>query len=35
MAQFCLATGISPSEYKGLTLLELEAFMEVLNEPKS
>jgi len=27
MAEFCLATGISPSEYKLLTLDELAEFM--------
>jgi hypothetical protein len=26
MAEFCLATGVSPSEYKQLTLAEFEAF---------
>jgi hypothetical protein len=32
MAEFVLATGISPSEYDNLTLTEYRAFIEVLNE---
>jgi hypothetical protein len=30
MAQFCLATKIAPSEYKKLTLQEMEVFVQVL-----
>jgi hypothetical protein len=30
MAEFCLATRISPSEYKALTINELAAFMKIL-----
>ena len=32
MAQFVLATRISPTEYKKLTLRERSAFIEALNE---
>jgi hypothetical protein len=30
MADFCLATGLSPSEYKKLTLSEMMAFVNAL-----
>lgn len=32
MAQFCLATKISPSEYKKLTLREFSAFIKELEQ---
>jgi hypothetical protein len=32
MAQFCLATKIAPSEYKKLTLHEMEMFVQVLGD---
>jgi hypothetical protein len=31
MAQFCSATGMSPSEYKKLTLIEYMEFLKILN----
>jgi len=30
-AEFCLATGVQPSEYDGLTQYEIEAFIEQHN----
>jgi hypothetical protein len=32
MAQFCLATGMSPNEYRQLTLAEYRAFIEAIEE---
>jgi hypothetical protein len=32
MAEFCRATGISPSEYKALTLNEYKAFIKILTK---
>lgn len=32
MAKFCVATKMSPSEYRTLTLREFEAFIEALND---
>lgn len=32
MASFCLATGISPTEYKRLTITEHRAFQQQLEE---
>jgi hypothetical protein len=32
MAEFCTATRISPSEYRKLTLREIDAFIDVLNK---
>lgn len=32
MAQFCLATGLSPEVYRSLTLLEYIAFVEAYEE---
>jgi hypothetical protein len=32
MAEFCLKTGIAPSEYKKLTLAETRAFVKVANK---
>jgi hypothetical protein len=32
MAGFCQAFGISPSEYKALTMIELAAFLKVLED---
>lgn len=32
MAQFCLATGVQPSEYRNLTQYEIEAFIATANE---
>lgn len=34
MAGFCLTTGMTPGDFKQLTLIELEAFLEVLNGRK-
>lgn len=31
-AEFCLATGIAPSEYDNLTQVEVEAFIKVFNK---
>jgi hypothetical protein len=35
MASFCQAFGVSPSEYKALTMLELAAFLKVLEDGKN
>jgi hypothetical protein len=32
MAEFCLATKVQPSEYRALTILELEEFIKAVNE---
>jgi len=32
LASFCVATGMSPSEYRALTLAEYRAFVEALEE---
>ena len=32
MARFCLATNMSPSDYRKLTLIEFETFMKVFLE---
>jgi hypothetical protein len=32
MSQFCIATRVSPTEYKKLTLAEYQAFVETLEE---
>jgi hypothetical protein len=32
MAWFCLNTGIAPSEYKQMTLMEVNAFVKVHNK---
>jgi len=34
MASVCVAAGMSPSEYKNLTLVELEEFIKVLKKRK-
>jgi hypothetical protein len=34
MARFCSAFNISPSEYKALSMAELEAFLKVLEDGK-
>jgi hypothetical protein len=34
MAGFCQTFGISPSEYKALTMVELAAFLRVLEDGK-
>lgn len=31
MATFCLATGMTPTEYRALTLAEFEAFTTLIN----
>lgn len=31
-AQFCLATGVAPSEYEALTGFEVAAFIETVNK---
>lgn len=33
-AAFCLATGISPSEYEALTQVEIRAFIETLSKAR-
>ena len=35
MAGFCQAFGMSPSEYKALTMVELTAFLKVLEDGNS
>lgn len=35
MASFCLATKMSPSEYKALKLYEINAFVDALEERNS
>lgn len=35
MARFCLATKMSPSEYRKLNLLEMSAFIEALEDKGS
>jgi hypothetical protein len=35
MARFCQAFGMSPSEYKALTMAELTAFLKVLEDGNS
>jgi hypothetical protein len=31
-ARFCLATGVSPSEYEGLTWFEIDAYISAMTE---
>jgi hypothetical protein len=31
MAQFCIATRMSPTEFRQLTVLEFQAFVKILN----
>ena len=31
MASFCLATGLTPNEYRALTLVEMQSFIEAVN----
>lgn len=32
LAEFCVATGLSPSDYRSLTLAEYRAFIDAVNE---
>lgn len=32
MAEFCIASGMSPSEYRSLTALEFQEFLRVLQK---
>lgn len=31
MASFCLATGFTPTEYRALTVVEMQAFVSAVN----
>jgi hypothetical protein len=31
MASFCLATGLTPDEYRALTVVEMQAFISAVN----